>query len=43
MEAARADARTWAARARAALQVLPDHPLKVMLDDLAGYVVARAS
>jgi octaprenyl-diphosphate synthase len=31
------------ARARAALQGLPDHPLKVMLDDLAGYVVARIS
>jgi octaprenyl-diphosphate synthase len=43
MDAARADALAWAARARAALQGLPDHPLKVMLDDLAGYVVARIS
>jgi len=43
MDAARADALAWAARARAALQGLPDHPLKVMLDDLAGYVVARVS
>jgi octaprenyl-diphosphate synthase len=43
MDAARADALAWAARAQAALQGLPDHPLKVMLDDLAGYVVARVS
>jgi geranylgeranyl pyrophosphate synthase len=43
IDAARADALAWAARARAALQGLPDHPLKVMLDDLAGYVVARVS
>ena len=43
MEAARADALAWAAKARAALQVLPDHPLKSMLDDLADYVVARVN
>ena len=41
MEAARQDALSWAARARAALTALPDHPLRAMLDDLAGYVVAR--
>jgi octaprenyl-diphosphate synthase len=41
MEAARADALTWADRARAALAVLPDHAMRGMLDDLAAYVVAR--
>jgi octaprenyl-diphosphate synthase len=43
MDAARVDALAWAARARAALQVLPDDPLKAMLGDLADYVVARVS
>jgi octaprenyl-diphosphate synthase len=43
MEAARADALAWGAKARAALQVLPDHPLRGMLDDLAAYVVARVA
>ena len=41
MEAARADALSWAARARDALDVLPDHALRAMLQDLADYVVAR--
>ena len=41
MDAARAEALAWVARARAALAVLPEHPLRGMLDDLAGYVVAR--
>jgi octaprenyl-diphosphate synthase len=41
MEAARDDAFAYAARARAALTRLPDHPLRQMLDDLAEYVVAR--
>ncbi len=41
MEAARADALNWAAKARAALSALPDHPLRRTLDDLAAYVVAR--
>ena len=41
MEAARAEALAWVARARAALAMLPEHPLRGMLDDLAGYVVAR--
>ena len=43
MESARAEALSWAARARAALGALPDHPLRAMLDDLATYVVARIS
>ena len=43
MESAKAEALTWAAKARAALGALPDHPLRAMLDDLAGYVVARIS
>ncbi len=41
MQAAREDALAWAARAVTALQDLPDHPIKDMLRDLAGYVVAR--
>lgn len=41
MEAARADALMWAQTARDALTALPNHPLRAMLDDLAGYVVAR--
>ena len=41
MEAARQDALTWAARAVASLDVMPDHPIKEMLRDLADYVVER--
>lgn len=41
MEAARADALGWAAKAKVALAVLPDHPIRAMLADLADYVVAR--
>lgn len=41
MEAARADAMTWAARARTALEILPAHDLRAVLDDLAEYVVSR--
>jgi octaprenyl-diphosphate synthase len=41
MEAARAEALSWAARARGALAGLPDHPLRAMLEDLADYVVER--
>lgn len=41
MEAARQDALAWADKARQALTKLPEHPLREMLDDLAGYVVAR--
>ena len=43
LEAARAEALDWSARARAALEILPDHPLRGMLSDLAAYVVARIS
>jgi octaprenyl-diphosphate synthase len=43
LEQTRAEALQWAARARAAISVLPDHPVRRMLDDLAGYVVARIS
>ena len=41
LEAARADAFAWAAKARAALALLPDHPLRAILSDLADYVVSR--
>lgn len=41
MDAARAEALAWAAKAQQALEVLPDHPLRGMLSGLAGYVVAR--
>ncbi len=41
MDAARDEAVMWAGRARAALAVLPDHPLREMLENLADYVVAR--
>jgi len=43
MDAARQDALDWAKKARAALDTLPDHPLRDMLRDLADYVVARIS
>lgn len=41
MQAARADALAWAAQAKAAIAVLPDHPIRGMLADLADYVVER--
>ncbi|EKD59834.1 MAG: hypothetical protein ACD_54C01107G0003 [uncultured bacterium] len=41
MDAARDEALAWAAKAQQALEVLPDHPLRGMLSDLAAYVVAR--
>lgn len=41
MDDARQDALAWAKKARSALDALPDHPLREMLDDLADYVVAR--
>jgi octaprenyl-diphosphate synthase len=43
LEAARDEALGWSAKAREALEVLPDHPLRGMLSDLAAYVVARIS
>ena len=41
LEAARADAFAWAAKARSAMSRLPEHPLREMLEDLADYVVSR--
>jgi len=43
LDAARADALHWAGRAKAALDGLPEHPIRAMLYDLADYVVARIS
>ena len=43
LEATRAEANDWIAKARAALSTLPAHPIRDMLDDLAGYVVARVN
>ena len=43
LEATRAEANAWIAKARAALATLPAHPIKDMLDDLADYVVARVN
>ncbi|MEM9342420.1 MAG: polyprenyl synthetase family protein [Pseudomonadota bacterium] len=43
MAAARGDALEWSAKARAALAVLPEHPIRDILDGLAGYVVERIS
>lgn len=41
LKATRADAQAWAAKAKAALEVLPPHEVKDMLTDLADYVVSR--
>ncbi len=43
MQAARADALDWAARAKTALQLLPEHPIRDMLSDLADFVVSRVA
>ncbi|SHH66446.1 polyprenyl synthetase family protein [Marivita hallyeonensis] len=43
LEATRAEANDWIAKARTALATLPDHPIRDMLDDLADYVVARVN
>jgi octaprenyl-diphosphate synthase len=43
MEATRAEALAWSARAKAALAPLPAQPIRDMLIDLADYVVARIS
>ena len=43
MEATRAEALAWSARAKDALAPLPSHPIRDMLIDLADYVVARIS
>lgn len=41
LEETRAEAFGWSSRAQDALEVLPDHPLRDMMHDLADYVVAR--
>ncbi len=41
MQAARSEALAWASKARAALDILPAHPIREMLQDLADYVVER--
>ena len=43
MEATRAQALGWSATAKKALDILPDHPLRDMMRDLANYVVARVT
>lgn len=43
LDSTRATALDWAGRARAVLESLPDHPLRAMLHDLSGYVVARVN
>ncbi|WP_282601993.1 polyprenyl synthetase family protein [Paracoccus sp. PARArs4] len=41
MADARRDALDWAAKARGSLQILPEHPIRDMLSDLADFVVER--
>jgi len=41
LEATRWDAVQWADKAKSSLGVLPDHPIRAMLSELADYVVAR--
>jgi octaprenyl-diphosphate synthase len=41
LEATRDDANGWAEKAKSALAALPEHPVRIMLEDLADYVVAR--
>ncbi|SPJ27825.1 polyprenyl synthetase family protein [Falsiruegeria mediterranea] len=41
LDATRDDANGWAAKAKAALDALPDHEIRTMLRDLADYVVSR--
>jgi octaprenyl-diphosphate synthase len=41
LDRTRADAKAWIDAARGSLQALPEHPVRDMLDGLAGYVVAR--
>ena len=43
LESTRASALDWAEQARSALSVLPEHPLRDMLADLADYVVKRVN
>ena len=41
MESTRQTALDYADKARTSLEILPEHPLREMLLDLATYVVAR--
>jgi octaprenyl-diphosphate synthase len=41
MAATREDALFWTAKAKEAMDILPEHPVKEMLSDLADYVVGR--
>ena len=41
LDATRADAFGWAAKAKSALESLPDHEIRSLLRDLADYVVSR--
>ncbi|MDO6726112.1 polyprenyl synthetase family protein [Cognatishimia sp. 1_MG-2023] len=43
LEETRQDALVWAAKAKDAMNTLPDHEIKGLLIDLADYVVARVS
>lgn len=43
LDATRGDAVAWAAKAKSALQGLPEHPIRNLLIALADYVVARIS
>ena len=43
LQAARDEAFAWAAKARDALVLLPEHPLRQTLSDLADYVVSRGN
>jgi octaprenyl-diphosphate synthase len=43
LNATRADAKVWATKARTALKILPRHPMRDSLEDLADYVVSRLS
>lgn len=43
LQSARDEAFDWAAKARKALEPLPDHPLRQTLSDLADYVVSRVN
>lgn len=43
LAATRDDARAWAEKAKRSLKVLPAHPVRQMLIDLADFVVARIS
>lgn len=43
LEATKQDALNWAAKAKTAIAILPDHEIKTLLIDLADYVVARVN